>query len=259
MEACVGSVLRETDYADYDVLIVDNGSVLPQTHAWFDTVTADDRVSVLAYDHPYNYSAINNFAARRARGQYLCLLNNDTEIIDGAWLRELMRHAVRPGVGAVGAKLLYPDHSIQHAGVVIGLGNAAGHAHRMLPDDRPGYFALAHCAHEASAVTAACLVVERRKFDAVGGLEEAELQIAYNDVDLCLKLTQAGWRTIYAPQAILIHHESKSRGPDLSPHHIDRYRRELATLQQRWGTATLIDRMHHPRLDRASETYRIQL
>ncbi|KQN21238.1 hypothetical protein ASE86_14795 [Sphingomonas sp. Leaf33] len=256
MEACVGSLLRETDYADYDVLIVDNGSVEPETHAWFAAVTtADARVSVLPYDRPYNYSAINNFAAGQARGQYLCLLNNDTEVIDGAWLSELMRYAVRPGVGAVGAKLLYPDRSIQHAGVVMGMGNAAGHPHRMLPDDQPGYFALAHAPHEASAVTAACLVVERTKFAAVGGLDADHLQIAYNDVDFCLKLVQAGWRNIYAPQAVLIHHESKSRGQDLSPQHIERYTRELATLQERWDTTRVIDRMHHPRLDRASETY----
>lgn len=256
MEACVGSLLRETDYADYDVLIVDNGSVEPETHAWFAAVTAADaRVSVLPYDRPYNYSAINNFAAAQAPGQYLCLLNNDTEVIDGTWLSELMRYAVRPHVGAVGAKLLYPDRSIQHAGVVMGMGNAAGHAHRALPDDEPGYFALAHMPHEASAVTAACLVVERTKFDAVGGLDADHLQIAYNDVDFCLKLAQAGWRNIYAPQAILIHHESKSRGQDLSPRHTERYTRELATLQQRWDTTRVIDPMHHPRLDRASETY----
>ncbi|WP_404711405.1 glycosyltransferase family 2 protein [Sphingomonas sp. MMS24-J13] len=259
LESCIGSLLRETRYPNYDILIVDNGSTEPATHAWFAAIMADPRVSVLRYDHPYNYSAINNFAAARAHGAYLCLLNNDTEIIDGAWLDELMRYATRPGVGGVGAKLLYEDGSIQHAGVVVGLGDAAGHAHRALPDDQPGYFALAHCAHYASAVTAACLVVERAKYEAVGGLDEINLQIAYNDVDLCLKLDRQGWRNVYAPQAIMIHYESKSRGQDLSSQHVERYRRELAVLQERWDTAVIIDPMHHPRLDRSSETYRIHL
>lgn len=259
LEACIGSLLRETRYPHYDVVVVDNGSVQPRTHAWFDAMASHPRIAILRYEHPYNYSAINNFAAATARGAYLCLLNNDTEIIDGAWLGELMRYATRPEVGAVGAKLLYDDRSIQHAGVAIGLGNAAGHAHRALPDDQPGYFAMAHCAQYASAVTAACLVVERAKFDAVGGLDETHLQIAYNDVDLCLKLERAGWRNVYAPQAVLIHHESKSRGPDLSPQHVERYRRELAVLQERWNTTEIVDPIHHPRLDRSSETYRIQL
>jgi GT2 family glycosyltransferase len=258
LDACVGSLLRTTDYDTYDVLIVDNGSIEPPTHAWFETMADNERVSVLAYDRPYNYSAINNFAALQAKGDYLCLLNNDTEIVDGAWLRELMRYAVRPEVGAVGAKLLYPDRSIQHAGVAVGLGNAAGHVHRALPDHEIGYHGLAHTAHYVSAVTAACLVVQTSKFAAVKGLDETELQIAYNDVDFCLKLARAGWRNVYAPQAVLVHHESKSRGLDLSPQHIERYHRELAVFQQRWDASTVIDPMHHPRLDRASETYRIR-
>lgn len=259
LAACIGSVLRQTQYPDFDVLIVDNGSVEPATFDWFAGVTVDRRVSVLRYDRPYNYSAINNFAVTHARGRYLCLLNNDTEVTDSAWLCEMMRHATRADVGAVGAKLLYADGSIQHAGVVIGLGNAAGHAHRALPGDAPGYFAQAHATHNASAVTAACLVVERAKFDAVGGLDEADLQIAYNDVDLCLKLQAQGWRNVYAASAALVHHESKSRGLDLSPVHLERYMSELKVLQQRWNTTEVIDPMHHPRLDRSSETYRIRL
>jgi GT2 family glycosyltransferase len=259
LEACVGSLLRETRYPHYDVLIVDNGSTESSTHDWLMTISSDPRVSVLSYDHPYNFSAINNFAAAHAKGEYLCLLNNDTEIVDGAWLEELMRYAIRRHVGAVGAKLLYDDGSIQHAGVVIGLGNAAGHSHRALPNGQEGYFAQAHCAHYASAVTAACLVVERAKFEAVGGLDEVDLQIAYNDVDFCLKLVRNGWQNVYAPQAVLIHYESKSRGQDMAPQHIDRYKRELAILQERWDTHVLTDPMHHPRLDRASEIYRIRL
>lgn len=257
VRACVDSLLEATRYPNFTVVIIDNGSTDAETLAYFKQVTQDARVTVLPCDLPYNFAAINNVAVEQSAGDYLCFLNNDTVIIDGDWLTELMRYAVRPGIGAVGAQLLYEDHSIQHAGVVIGLGGAAGHAHRGLRPGEIGYFAQAHAAHFASAVTAACMVVERAKFLAVGGFDADHLSIAYNDVDLCLKLGRAGWRNVYAPQAKLLHLETKSRGADLSPAHIERYSRELAILQERWGTKTYIDPLHHPALDRGSETYRI--
>jgi O-antigen biosynthesis protein len=214
---------------------------------------------VLPYDRPYNYSAINNLAVREAHGPYVCLLNNDTEVIEPDWLTEMMRYAVRPIVGAVGAKLLYDDGSIQHAGVVIGIGEAAGHAHRFQPADQPGYFRQAHVAQFVSAVTAACLVVEKTKFEAVGGLDERELAVAFNDVDLCLKLEAAGWHNVYVPHAVLLHHESRSRGKDSSPKNRDRYMQELRVLQDRWGTRTYADPLHNPNLDRYSEKFIIRL
>lgn len=256
VRVCVDGLLAQTRYPNYTVVIIDNGSTDPATLDYFAEAARDPRVRVLPCAMPYNFAAINNGAVARTGGEHLCFLNNDTEVIDGDWLGELMRYAVRPGIGAVGAQLLYEDLSIQHAGVVIGLGDAAGHAHRGLAAGDPGYYAQAHAAHYASAVTAACLVVERAKFLAVGGFDAEHLQIAYNDVDLCLKLHAAGWRTVYAPQARLLHLESRSRGADLSPAHIERYRRELAVLQARWGTARVVDPLHHPLLDRGSETYR---
>lgn len=259
LRTCIESILARTTYPAYEIMIVDNGSQERETFDWLAAITADNRVSVLSYGGEFNYSAINNFAAARAKGSYLCLLNNDTEVIEESWLSEIMSQATRPGVGAVGAKLLYPDGTIQHAGVVIGLGNAAGHAHRGLGNQDSGYFAMAHCAQFMSAVTAACLVVESAKFHRVGGLDETDLKVAYNDVDLCLKLEQAGWRNVYTPHAFLIHHESKSRGDDMSADQIERYMSELTVLQQRWGTTRVIDPLHHPQLDRASETYRIRL
>jgi len=259
LRACVASVLEHTNYAPFEVIIIDNGSIEPNALRYLEEISHYDNVKVLPYDYPYNYSAINNFAVQHAKGDYLCLLNNDTEVIDACWLAELMRQAVRPHVGAVGAKLLYADGSIQHAGVVVGMGGAAGHAHRFLRNDKPGYFRQAHIAQYVSAVTAACLVVEKAKFLAVGGLDEEALQIAFNDVDLCLKLERAGWRNVYAPRAVMIHHESKSRGKDFSPKHIDRYLRELAVLQTRWETKTYRDPLHHPELDPASETFVIRL
>lgn len=255
LEPCVRGVLDDTRYPNFEIVIADNGSVEARTLAFFDRVGHDPRVRVVAWPHPYNYSAINNFAVAESRGEFVCLLNNDTEVVDGDWLDELMRQACRPGIGAVGARLFYPDGSIQHAGVAVGMGNAAGHAHRGLVAGEPGYFAHALIAREATAVTAACLVVSRAHFNAVGGLDEDDLRIAYNDVDFCLKLRAAGLRNIYTPHARLIHHESKSRGQDMAPEHLARYLQELATLQQRWDTTRFQDPTHHPVLDRSSERY----
>jgi O-antigen biosynthesis protein len=259
LRSCITSVLTGTHYHPYELIIVDNGSVEPETHAYFQQVGRNPAVRILQYDAPYNFSAINNFAVKHAKGSYICLLNNDTEVLDDQWLTELMRQATRPEVGAVGAKLLYADGSIQHAGVVIGLGEAAGHAHRYLRGNKPGYFHRPHVTHYVSAVTAACLLVSKEKFDAVGGLDADGLQIAFNDVDFCLKLERAGWQNIYTPMAKLVHHESKSRGKDISPEHITRYMGELAILQQRWGTINYNDPLHHPNLDRYHETYVIRL
>ena len=211
LRPCVDSVLTRTDYEAFEILIVDNASVEKRTADYLGDLRSNPKVRVLSYPGTYNFSAINNSAARAARGDYLCLLNNDTEVLNPEWLTELMRYAVREEIGAAGAKLLYEDGTIQHAGVVVGIGEAAGHAHRFLPATEPGYFRQPHVAQYVSAVTAACLVVEKRKFETVGGLDEAELAIAFNDVDFCLKLEKAGWRNVYVPHAVLVHHELKSR------------------------------------------------
>jgi GT2 family glycosyltransferase len=256
LRTCIRGVLDRTRYPNLEIVIADNDSREPETHAFLAEVSADPRVRVVTWSQPFNYSAINNFAVEAARGAYLCLLNNDIEITDEDWLCELMRYAVRPKAGAIGARLLYPDRTIQHAGVAVGMGNAAGHAHRGLPEHAAGYFAHALVAHRVIAVTAACLVVGRDRFEAVGGFDEVALRIAYNDVDLCLKLHSAGFENYYVPSAILIHHESKSRGLDMAPEHIERYRTELATLQARWETESYCDPTHHPALNRGSEIYK---
>lgn len=256
---CVGSVIRKTSYPSFEIIIVDNGSTDPRTSAYLHEVSGHAFVRVLPYSEPYNFSAINNFAAAQSDGNYLCLLNNDTEVVEADWLTEMMRYAVRPDVGAVGAKLLYLDGSIQHAGVVVGMGDAAGHAHRFTRDADPGYFRQAHVAQFVTAVTAACLVVEKKKFEAVGGLDEQDFAIAYNDVDLCLKLQSEGLRNVYVPHAVLLHHETQSRGDDLSPQHLERYAKELRTLQKRWMTKNFQDPLHNPNLDRYSETYVIKI
>ncbi|MCZ8173332.1 MAG: glycosyltransferase family 2 protein [Brevundimonas sp.] len=255
LRACVESVLSKTTWQAYEIIIVDNNSEEVDTFTYLKELSAHERVRVIADQRGYNFSALNNAAIKHAAGSYICLLNNDTEVITGDWLERMMRHAVRSHVGAVGAKLLYPNHTIQHAGVVIGMGNAAGHAHRGLANDDPGYFVQAHITREATAVTAACLVIEKSKYLAVGGLDEKHFAIAYNDVDLCLKLRKSGLSNIYVPAAELFHYESVSRGDDLSTTHRDRYMAELGALKARWNTETYVDPLHHELLDRATEYY----
>jgi O-antigen biosynthesis protein len=259
LRPCLEGVLERTDYSNVEILIVDNGSVEQRTRAYLEEVSCRPNLRVLPFAEPFNFSAINNFAARQASGSFLCLLNNDTEVVEPTWLTELMRYAVRPEVGAAGAKLLYEDGSIQHAGITIGIGEAAGHAHRSLAAGELGYFRMPHVAHYVSAVTAACLVIDKNKFDGVGGLDEASLAVAFNDVDLCLKLEKAEWRNVYVPHAVLLHHESRSRGKDSSRRNIERYRRELSVLQERWGTKAYADPLHNPNLDRYSESYILRL
>jgi len=214
---------------------------------------------VLRHDAPFNFAELNNLAVREARGEYLCLLNDDTEAIDPGWLGELVRQAARSEVGAVGAKLVYPDGSIQHAGVTLGIAGTAGHAHRFQRPGDPGYFHRADVAHCVSAVTAACLVVSRGKYVAVGGMDEAAFPVAFNDVDLCLKLEQAGWHNLYQPAAVLVHHESKSRRRAADPARAAAFRLERTALEERWRVADRIDPLHHPRLDRNSERYLLRI
>ncbi|UUR08094.1 glycosyltransferase family 2 protein [Sphingomonas glaciei] len=259
LRACLESVFEKTAYQPYEIIVVDNGSSEASTFRYFDELASRPNVKLIHSAAAYNFSALNNLAARQAQGSFLLLLNNDTEVISPEWLDEMMRYACREDGGAVGAKLLYEDGSIQHAGVVVGMGEAAGHAHRFQAPDDPGYFWQAHVPHFVSAVTAACLLVRRDKYEAVGGLDEEGLPIAYNDVDLCLKLERAGWRNVYTPHALLYHHESKSRGNDLSVEHLDRYMRELRIFQERWGARTYADPLHNPNLDRYSERYSINL
>ena len=259
LRPCVESVLKRTRYQAFELIVVDNDSVEPRTRRYLDDLAGSGQVRVLSYPRPYNYSAINNHAVRNATGSFVCLLNNDTEVIEPDWLCEMMRYAVRTEIGAVGAKLLYGDGTIQHAGVIVGIGGAAGHAHRNLSAADVGYFGHAHLPQFVSAVTGACLLVDKRKFLAVGGLDEEFLPIAYNDVDLCLKLELAGLRNVYVPHAVLVHHESKSRPNDHAPSRIESYRRELEAFQDRWGAKNYMDPLFNPNLDRSSETFLIQL
>jgi GT2 family glycosyltransferase len=257
LRTCLDGVAA-ADYRQMKVIIVDNDSDDPETLAYLAALNPV-RHRVLRHSGAFNYSAINNYAAMQAEGRLLCLLNNDIEMTDSHWLATLAIQALRPEVGAVGARLLYPDGRIQHAGVVIGVGNAAGHAHRFLRPEEEGYFYRHSLPQFTMAVTAACLVVERDKFMAVGGLNERDFAVAFNDVDLCLRLNQRGWQSLYEPRATLIHHESVSRGLDRDPVGAARFAGELAALKRLWKTDEIYDPYHHPDLSRASEQFAVAL
>lgn len=253
LQKCLNGVAA-TDYPDVEVIVVDNDSDDPHTLAFLAGLDPV-RYRVLRHAGAFNYSAINNRAAAQASGALLCLLNNDIEVIEPNWLAIMAAQALRDDVGAVGARLLYPDGRIQHAGVVLGVGNAAGHAHRFLDPDEEGYFSRHALPQFTTAVTAACLVVAHDRFRSVNGFDERNFAVAFNDVDLCMRLNQRGWQSLYEPRATLIHHESVSRGLDCDPVGAARFAGELAALKQLWGTDEAVDPFHHPELSRASERF----
>lgn len=257
LATCIAG-LEATNYPSLEVIVVDNDSDDPATLEFLAGLP-NKGMRVIRHSGAFNYSAINNRAVAEATGELLCLLNNDIEMLDPNWLAIMATQALREDVGAVGAQLLYPDGRIQHAGVVIGVGNAAGHAHRFLKPNKEGYFRRHMLPQFVTAVTAACLVVRRDKFLAVGGLDETNFPVAFNDVDLCLRLNQRGWQSFYEPRAVLIHHESVSRGFDKDPIGAARFAGELAALQRLWKTDEIVDPFHHPQLSRASEQFALAL
>jgi GT2 family glycosyltransferase len=243
---CVAGLLGATDYPALEVLVVDNGSDRAETFALFASWQGDARVRVLSAPGPFNYARLNNQAAAAARGAILLLLNNDTEVTEPGWLAEMAALAIRPEVGAVGARLLYPDGTLQHAGVVLGFGwprGVAGHVYLAEPGDHLGERAMLGAVRGVSAVTAACLAVRRESYLAVGGMDEAELAVAFNDVDFCLKLGARGLRNLWTPFATLLHKESASRGRDLDLAKAARLEREVSVMRARWGA--LLDEDPH--------------
>lgn len=255
LEPCIAGLLHRTDYPALEVLIADNGSRERRTHAYLETVARDARVRVVPCPGAFNFAAINNRAAALARGSVLGFVNNDIEVMEPGWLTEMVGHALRPGVGAVGAKLLYPSGLVQHAGVIVGLDGLAGHAHRFYPGEHPGYMGRLQCAQVLSAVTAACLVVRRDVFKEAGGFDEAAFAVAYNDVDLCLRLGRRGLETVWTPYAVLRHKETATRERDYAPARQAQYRQESTAFRQRWGHVIADDPHYHPLLTRADERF----
>lgn len=234
LKICLESISEKSTYQNYEVIVIENNSVEKETFEYYETLQqSDTRIHVIKYDGVFNYSMINNFGANFAHGEYLLLLNNDTEIINDDCLEEMLGYCMRSDVGAVGARLYYDDDTIQHAGVVIGFGGIAGHCFVQQPRGTSGYCHRIICAQDYSAVTAACMMVKRKAFDEVDGLTE-ELAVAFNDIDFCLKLRKAGYLIVYNPYAELYHYESKSRGLEDTPEKKARFNEEIAKFEKRW-------------------------
>jgi O-antigen biosynthesis protein len=247
--ACARGVLEKTDYPALELLILDNDSQESETADLLDQLSSDPRVQILPSPGPYNYSRINNLGAAKASGEILVFLNNDIEIVRSGWLREMVSHAIRPDVGCVGTKLLYPDWHIQHAGVVLHEGPLAMHAFRLLDASDLGYDAQLAGVRSYLAVTAACLALRAAVFREVAGFDEVGLQVAYNDIDLCLKVNEHGYRNICTPFEPIIHLENASRGPNLTPEKRALDLKERSCLDLRWNDRFTADPFAHPNVD----------
>ncbi|WP_238191208.1 glycosyltransferase family 2 protein [Methylobacterium frigidaeris] len=245
LRVAVRGVLHDTAYPSIELVIVDNGSTDPAVAALYAEWAADPRVRRLDRPGPFNFSRLVNDGAAASRGDILVLLNNDVEVLHPDWLAAMVRQALRPEVGAVGAKLLFGNGRIQHAGVVVGLGGRAGHILRNRPADTPGHLGRLAVAHEVAGVTAACLAVARTKFEAVGGLDAEAFPVDFNDIDLCLRLAARGWRSLWTPRAVVAHHESVSRGPSIGPARA-RFEAEGNRFAARWRSVIRDDPYYHP-------------
>ena len=234
LKRCMDSINQKSSYKNYEYIIVENNSTDEKTFQYYKDLEAENpKAHVVYWDKEFNYSAINNYGATFAKGEYILLLNNDTEIINETCLEELLGYCMRSDVGAVGARMYYEDDTIQHAGVVIGFGGIAGHCFVLQPRGTTGYCHRIICAQDYSAVTAACMLVKKSAFDEVGGLTE-ELAVAFNDIDFCMKLREAGYLIVYNPYAELYHYESKSRGLEDTPEKVARFNKEMQIFERRW-------------------------
>ena len=248
LKLCIDSVLAKTVYGNYRIVVVDNGSTEDSTLTYLEELRQQAQCSVLPYPHPFNYSAINNFAVSQSTADVVVLMNNDIEVISPDWLQEMVSHAIRPEVGCVGAKLYYPDGRIQHAGVILGIHGVAGHCFRLAGNTAEGYLERLHYVQNYSAVTGACLAVQRDIYQEVGGLNDQNLAVAFNDIDFCLKVREAGYRNLWTPYAELHHHESATRGEYDDSEKLGGLRQEAAYMTQRWGELLINDPAYNPNL-----------
>ncbi|MBD1389811.1 glycosyltransferase family 2 protein [Neiella sp. HB171785] len=257
VQTCIESILEKTDYPNFEILLVDNQSDEPQSLTYFAELNEHPLIRVIQYQYPFNYSAINNYAVNHCDGEVIALVNNDIEVINDDWLTEMVSHALRPNIGAVGAKLFYSDGMIQHAGVIIGFGGVAGHAHKNFPMKHAGYLDRLQSVQNFSAVTAACLVVKRTIYEQVGGLNEDDLTVAFNDVDFCLKVQKAGYWNLWTPYAQLYHHESVSRGTDQTGEKRKRFMAEIDYMKSTWKTDRFNDPAYSPHLTLKREDFSV--
>jgi GT2 family glycosyltransferase len=257
LQVCIESIRKHTTHPSYDILVISNNSEQEKTYAYLESAMQDQILRFLRYDVPFNYAAMNNFAVHHCDSPYLLFLNNDTEVTNAEWLTSMLEFAQQKAIGAVGAKLLYPDGTIQHAGVVLGIDGVAGHSHRYMAEHSPGYFGQLHIIRNYSAVTAACLLTRREVFEAVGGFNE-DLPVAFTDVDFCLEICKAGYRIVYTPYARLYHYESASRGSDSILEHAGRFRAETAYMLAKWGPWLQHDPYYNPNLTLCREDFSLK-
>lgn len=238
LSRCVESIINLSTYDNYEIVIVENNSETAEIRTYYEEISRHPRVQVVEYKGGFNYSKINNFGVQYAKGEYLLLLNNDTEVITPDWMEELLMYAMRKDVGVVGAKLYYPDKTIQHAGIVIGLGahRTAGHTHYRIPEANVGYMGRLCYAQDVTAVTGACMMVSKALYEELGGLDES-FTVALNDVDFCLRVREKGFLNIFTPFAELYHYESKSRGSDKKDERALRYQQESDRFRVKWADA----------------------
>ena len=250
LSRCIESILNKTDYDNFEILIVNNESDDPATLDYMQQLEENDKARIIDYPHPFNYADMNNMAVEHAQGELIGLLNNDLEVINREWLSEMVSHALRPEIGVVGARLWYPDDTLQHGGIILGIGGVAGHSHKGLPRGHgdAGYFGRAGLIQNFSAVTGACMIMRKANFLAVGGLDADNLSTALNDVDLCLKMNEHNLRIIWTPYAELYHHESASRGYEDTPEKMARFEKERGYMKARWPNFLLLDPAYSPNL-----------
>ncbi len=254
VQKCIESIWQNTEYKNYEIILVDNGSDdLASLRKW--NALSNKGVKVIRDDGDFNFSRLNNRAVQAANGDIVALINNDIEVISTEWLNIMVSHASRPGIGAVGARLLYPDLTVQHAGIVLGIDGVAAHPHKKFTNSEYGYFGRLGFTNSFSAITGACLVVKKELYQLIGGLNEENLAIAYNDVDFCLKLGTKGYRNIYASDAVLFHHESKTRGLDNSQSKLERLKKESLYMLEHWGDLIKDDPYYNPNLTLNKEDF----
>lgn len=254
LEQCLNSIFKKTNYSNYEIIIIDNSSIEKETHDYLAKLSQIGNIKVLQYEKTFNYSAINNFAVGYAKGEVLLFLNNDTEVISEEWLSAMLEHVQRKEVGAAGCKLLYPNRTIQHAGVIIGLGGVAGHSHRFSPINDDGRV---NVIQNLSAVTSACMMVRKDVFSAVGGFDE-QLTVAFNDVDLCLKIRDKGYLIVYTPYAELYRKKSMKREHENTPEAQSRLAREIEYIKGKWGGVIVKgDPYYNPNLTLDKEDFSI--
>jgi glycosyltransferase involved in cell wall biosynthesis len=256
VEACVRSIILKTCYDNFEIIIIDNDSSEAATLDFFEAIQLEDpRVRVVRYSGPFNFSAINNFGVEHCKGSIVGLINNDIEVISSDWLHHMVGHAVRPQIGCVGAKLYYPNDTVQHGGVISGIGGVAGHGHKSFYRAHLGYFGRLSLSQCTTAVTAACLLIRKDTYKAVGGLNSKDLAVAFNDVEFCLRVRQAGFNNIWTPFAELYHHESLSRGYEDTVEKKLRFAKEVAYMQSVWAKELIADPYYNPNLTIAHEDF----